>query len=278
MKTKLLFVFLLTVTLGVAQNPIPNPGFENWSNGNPSSWSTNNVPGILTCVVQSNNSNSGSSAARLNVVSAFSTTLPPTLFLTNPAPVTQDYQTVSFYYKGNMVNNDALVSVVSVENNGTSIGSGVVNLSSMNANVYTQTLMAIFYSGTGATDLDLTFVIGNSTSTNVSVGSYAIIDDINVSASVGVMENQNSPSLSLGEVFPNPIQGISLLPFSLSSGGVVSIELFSLDGKKIQDVLQTELKAGRYKAELDATQLPFGVYLCKMQAEGRVLFSKVVVQ
>ena len=47
----LLAILCLTMT-AVAQNPIPNPGFENWTEGQPDGWLTYNSP-FATFITQS---------------------------------------------------------------------------------------------------------------------------------------------------------------------------------------------------------------------------------
>ena len=54
---------LLCAALAWGQNPIPNAGFENWTNGNPDQWFTTNIsaPGTIT---QSSDAHSGNWAAQ----------------------------------------------------------------------------------------------------------------------------------------------------------------------------------------------------------------------
>lgn len=206
----------------------------------------------------------------------FSLALAPTLFLTNQVSVNQDYPSFSFYFKGSLNSGDVLQAVFALENNGSPTGVGSVSISTANSSVYTYTSVPILYTGSNSTDAMLNFVIG-SNNASVTIGTYVILDDINVATSVGLDENTNEPSLSIGQVYPNPVEETGLIPFSLSKPSKVSLELFSMDGKKIMDVLQTELRAGKYKVELDASQLSEGVYLCKLSAEGQVVYSKILV-
>jgi len=277
MKTKLLGLFFTFSLYAIAQNPIPNAGFETWSGGSPTGWTSNNIPSIATPVTQSGSSHSGASAARLEVVSMFSVALPPTLFLTNPASVSQDYPSFSFYFKGNLNIGDELQAVLSLKNNGTSVGIGAGGIEIIpNSNVYTYTSIPVLYTGSNATDLDLNFVIGTNNA-SITIGTYVILDDVNVAASVGLDESSADASLSLGQAYPNPITELGLIPFSLSKTSAVSIELLSLDGKIVLHVLQTELNAGKYKAELNTSELSSGVYLCKLNAEGSTIYTKVAV-
>ena len=67
--------FILTVTMMTflsltVSAQIPNAGFENWTGGNPDGWISNNVPGFIETITQSNNAHSGSYAVRGEVVIA----------------------------------------------------------------------------------------------------------------------------------------------------------------------------------------------------------------
>lgn len=56
------------------------------------------------------------------------------------------------------------------------------------------------------------------------------------------------------------------------------MELMSLDGKKLKEVLNEELEPGRYKAECAVEDLPEGLYLIKLSADGKSLYTKLIVQ
>ena len=52
-KMGLIFLIAILPISLLAQNPVPNPGFENWTAGDPVGWNTNNVLGVFTSVTQS---------------------------------------------------------------------------------------------------------------------------------------------------------------------------------------------------------------------------------
>lgn len=277
MASKLLSLFIFACSGLFSQNPIPNFGFENWSNGNPNGWSTTNLPGWATPIVQSSSSHSGNSAAQLIVVSALTGTIPPYLYLSNAASISQDYQTFSFYYKGVLGGGDELVSIVSIKNSSTTIAMGIANLSNINSSVYTQTILPLFYTGSGASAIDISFLISNPTSTTTSVGSNATIDDLALGASVGLQSISTMPEFGLGQIYPNPMNTEGLIPFSISKAALVELEIYTPEGKRVLDVLRAELGSGNYKAELNVSTLPSGLYFCKLSSEGRSLYSKLFV-
>jgi len=68
----ILFLFLSTIFISKAQNPIPNPGFEDWSGGEPVGWHTinQNVLGSdFICVTRDQtNKHSGTSSAKIETI------------------------------------------------------------------------------------------------------------------------------------------------------------------------------------------------------------------
>ena len=81
---------------------ILNPGFENWTDGEPDNWWSNNIPGMVTGVTQSTESNSGNYAARLGIVNLGGTPHFPLLFAGEDDDgflVSQRYASLRGYYK-----------------------------------------------------------------------------------------------------------------------------------------------------------------------------------
>jgi hypothetical protein len=280
MKT-ILLTFVISFTLfSSAQNPIPNPGFEAWSSGNPTNWTTNNLISITTPVLQSSVAHAGNSAARLEIVNAFGQAFPPVLSILNPTAISQSYSSFSFYYKCSISNIDALAIDVNLKNNNNSVAVATGTLLFMNnTNVYTQLSIPFTYFGSSPNQFDITFALGSSpSSSTMTIGSYVLIDDLSFGAAVGLNEISSSPELSLGSIYPNPVEGTGLIPFSLSETSSVCIEIYSLGGEKLIEILNTELNAGVYKAEFNSSSLSSGMYLCKLNAEGKQIIHKLAVR
>ncbi len=77
MRSKLHTLIVLLITylytpFAIAQNEIPNPGFENWSGGNPVGWDTSNEnilgTNFVTVTQQTSNPHAGNACARITTV------------------------------------------------------------------------------------------------------------------------------------------------------------------------------------------------------------------
>lgn len=281
---KKLLLCLLGISAGLirAQNPIPNPGFENWSAGNPVGWTTTNIL-TVTPISQNNQSHSGTSAAKLEVVSVFSVAITPVLTC-NSVSINQNYQTFSYYYKANLSGGDKFLTYAMLTANGNAHGAAVDSLSaSNNSNVYVQRNVQVLYvppASQTADMLTITCFIAGPNSGTPAIGSNVTIDDLSLTGggtATGLIEHQEMLT-ELGSAMPNPATSICLVPFSLKEAAKVEMELYSADGKKVRRILDEKLNAGKYKAECEVADLPPGLYLCRFRVNDQVHYSKIFVQ
>jgi len=267
--------------LTLAQNPVPNPGLETWTQGNPNDWLTNNVVGTAIPVTQTGDAHGGSSAAKLEVLSALGNPFPGLLTCNAGGagfPVSQSYGSLRYYYKATLLASDffsATAVFYDAASGSTGGGSGTIAAAN-NTNVYTQAIVPIFNIGgtpvTAALSLTISSLAGLAT-----IGSFVQIDDILLSTSTGIGEEE-VPGFELSSPQPNPASGISLLPFSLAEQAEVEINVYNVQGRLVQKVLQQPMNAGRYKAEIDARSLSGGVYNCVLKAGDQQRNTRLIVK
>ncbi|HQQ94435.1 MAG TPA: T9SS type A sorting domain-containing protein [Bacteroidia bacterium] len=273
----IMFFFLCLAFL--AQNPIPNPGFENWTSGSPNGWTTSNAL-TITPVSQSSDAHSGSSAAKLEVLSVFSIPFPPTL-MCNSVSVSQNYASFSFYYKCNLTSADNFVASAVMSASGTSNGGGSASLTNTNnTNVYTLKTFSIPYTSGSSNSSNITFVISGASSGSPAVGSWVLLDDISFGSGTptGIEQDTKGSSFSLGHLQPNPAKAICFVPLSLSMPSEVLLEVYTIEGKKVQQVIRENMEAGSYKAEIRADELDPGLYFCVLSVNGLKARSKFIVE
>ena len=282
MKTILLNLCLSLPLFALAQNPVPNPGMETWTQVNPNNWLTNNVVGTAIPVTQTSDAHGGSLAAKLEVLSAFGNPFPGLLTCNAGGagfPVSQSYGSLRYYYKANLLASDffSATAIFYDAASGTAGGGSGTITAANNSNVYVQAVVPITNIGgtpvTAALGLTISALAGLAT-----VGSFVQIDDILLSTSTGIGEESDVIRLDLSSPQPNPASGISLLPFSLEEQGEVEINVYNVQGVLVQKVLQQEMNAGRYKAEIDARSLPAGIYNCVLKTGGQQRNTRWVVK
>ena len=83
--------------------------------------------------------------------------------------------------------------------------------------------------------------------------------------------------LALEAPRPNPVRGISTVPFSLAEAGPTRLSVFDLLGREVAVLAQGERAVGVHTATLNASRLSPGVYVVRLAAGGQALVRRVVV-
>jgi len=113
------------------------------------------------------------------------------------------------------------------------------------------------------------------TVTNASGCSATLSDSISVTKS-GIENTANT--LKGISVFPNPFEGISNIYYTLSTPGMVNIEIYDVQGKQIVQVKNGIYPAGQYSDIFDTKKYNAvgGVYYLKMNVSGQFIIIKLV--
>ena len=86
---------------------------------------------------------------------------------------------------------------------------------------------------------------------------------------------QEGVSLSL---YPMPIRDHATISFELKAEALVQMEIYSLTGQRVAEVIQTQYPAGIHEYNLDAGMLDTGMYLLRMKAGNASSTIKMIVQ
>ncbi len=280
-----LFSFVLAClisALAFAQNPIPNPGFENWTGGNPDGWQTTNAPGF-TPITQSSNGHSGSSAMRGEVINAggFSI-LPQAISGADPNkagfPVSQRYARLTGFYQFNPMGIDSLSVIVLMTKNGQQVGSGGFNINNP-APSYTQFTINIQYLTGEVPDTSI-IIIAAGLSTGGTPGTVFLIDDLQFEGVVGIEdedENGVVQEFALKPNFPNPFNPTTNIEFSIPQSFDVKLMVYNQLGQTVATLVNERLSTGSYSVDWNAGDMPSGVYFYRMTAGDFTQTRKLVL-
>lgn len=94
---------------------------------------------------------------------------------------------------------------------------------------------------------------------------------------------QISHNTRLLQPFPNPFNGIMVIPYELARGGTVEISLYDLKGRKIKELSRLHTDGGNYQIYFDELyagkpKLHSGTYILQMKTEGYQNRRKIVLQ
>ena len=276
-------VICLASFLGFAQNPIPNPGFENWTGTEPDGWLTDNVPGFAQPVQQSTTAHSGSSSAKAEVVSYFGSPWPAWLWGGNGGfgfPVSQRHATLTGYYQFQQMAGDALYISATMYKNGVGIAAGTF-FTGVQTSSWAPFSMDIFYLSGEIPDTAWVFIEVFDTTGNATVsGSYALIDDL---AFMGIsdirkVENPNlAKEFQLKQNYPNPFNPTTNIEFSVPQPSDVKLVIYNQLGQTVATLVNERLSAGSYSVDWNASGLPSGVYFYRISADNFTQTRKLLL-
>lgn len=81
-------------------------------------------------------------------------------------------------------------------------------------------------------------------------------------------------SFRFDSIFPNPVSEEAAIRFTLPSATLVKLELLTPDGRMLETLAEGRYEAGSHEVALIAGHRPNGVYLCRLQAEGKEVVRK----
>jgi len=273
-----LFVILMLSSSTFPQ--IPNNSFENWDQGEPVDWLTNNLNPLIT-VTQSSDAHSGSSSARLEILLNGFSAWDVTLYSGSDGtgfPCTQRHASITGYYKLVPQGPDLLAVSVQVWQGANSLGLGVLNITTA-ASSWTQFIAPITYTAPGTPDrCQVNFVFRATDFT--TVGGVAYIDDLEFSGinDIEVIENGQMPNqFELKQNYPNPFNPSTLIEYSIPEQSFVDLKVYDILGNEIAVLVNAEQSAGVYRADFSGNGLASGLYFYKLQAGSFVETKKMVL-
>lgn len=78
--------------------------------------------------------------------------------------------------------------------------------------------------------------------------------------------------------YPNPFNATTIIPFEISSPGMVNLSIYNLLGQKINTILGQNMSAGTYTVSWDADFVPSGTYFVQLEVNGYKEIRTVVLQ
>ena len=274
MKTILtvLFLFVLFFNFVATAQPLNN-SFENWTNGDPTSWLTTDITGLADCVTQSSDAQNGSSSARMEVLSFAGNPFPPFLISTDinghGHPITQSYANFKGFYKFAPLGTDWLVITVLMSVNDTMyIGGGAITIPTTTSNWTEFTVPIYYYSGITPNTTHISFFIGDTTgTTSGTVGSVAYIDNLSFNGVADVEQlNQIPVNFKLEQNYPNPFNPSTNIQYSIPEASFVQLKVYDILGNEVASLVNQEQSAGVYKADFTGTNLSSGFYIAQLKA------------
>ncbi len=84
-------------------------------------------------------------------------------------------------------------------------------------------------------------------------------------------------SYKLNQNYPNPFNPTTAISYELKNSGLVSLKVYSVLGKIVVDLVNETQEAGQHEISFNATNLPSGTYIYKIQSGNFVQVRKMVL-
>jgi FlgD Ig-like domain len=271
-------IFFILSFSAVLFSQIPNPGFEQWTAGNPNEWLTYNIIGLGTPVTQTSPGHSGSWALKGEVITIIGgDTLVPLIAsgtFGQGFSVSERSGSVTGYLKFSPVGGDEFAVIVVMYNSNNPVGSGASYISTSSSNFTQFTVPIEYISGDIPDKCIIEIVIDNTQGNLPHPGSYYIIDDLAFSAATDINNEPLSgvpANFELLQNYPNPFNPTTAISYRLSIQSDVQLTIFDMLGQTVKNLVSENQPAGNYTISWDGTDqsgnlLAGGVYLYRLQA------------
>lgn len=94
---------------------------------------------------------------------------------------------------------------------------------------------------------------------------------------VSNISNEIPSGFSLKQNYPNPFNPVTNINFNIPKSGFVKLTVFDITGKEIAKLVNSQLAAGTYNADFNASSLSSGVYFYKLETEGFTDIKKMIL-
>jgi len=89
----------------------------------------------------------------------------------------------------------------------------------------------------------------------------------------------NEPPLvfKVHQNYPNPFNATTEIAYDLPNAGRVKVQVFNILGRDVETLVNQTMPAGRYRTIFDATNLPSGIYIVRVEAPGVSDLKKMIL-
>ncbi len=113
----------------------------------------------------------------------------------------------------------------------------------------------------------------------ITSGTTSVLHVAKWSTPIGIQQigNEVPAGYSLSQNYPNPFNPTTKISIEIPVASNVIMEVFDLKGQKISELINKELKAGKYEVDWDASNCSSGTYFYRVKAGSYIETKKMVL-
>ena len=89
--------------------------------------------------------------------------------------------------------------------------------------------------------------------------------------------NISPSSFILYPAYPNPFNSTATIEYALPFASEVSLNIYNLNGQRVETLIDGRLQAGVHRATLNAANMPSGLYFVRLEDSGQAFTKKVIL-
>ena len=122
------------------------------------------------------------------------------------------------------------------------------------------------------------FIVATSPLPPPAVTSNAATVSITVELNTAAEGTADVPAqFALDQNYPNPFNPVTTIAYALPTASDVSLAVYDVLGRRVAVLVEARRAAGRHMARFDASGLPGGVYVYRLQAGSFIATKSLVV-
>ena len=98
---------------------------------------------------------------------------------------------------------------------------------------------------------------------------------------LSTVSNESSSELPsdtrLAQNYPNPFNPSTTISYTLKSSGTINLRVYDVTGRLVKELVNERKNAGEHVVSFDAGNLASGIYIYRLQAEGKILIRKMTL-
>ena len=152
-----------------------------------------------------------------------------------------------------------------------------IQMDSVTGNVWTDYVLN-FVNNEAVTNIHVYYYVKAFNSTSSSDPSNtvnAIVEKSN--RKIRSTLNTDQFSYKLEQNYPNPFNPTTSISYSLKSDDFVSLKVYNILGQQVADLVDQNLKAGYHLVNFDASNLPSGIYIYKINTSSYTASKKMLL-